>query len=102
VVISSALVIGFVFALLLITQLGDTSHVESRGMFLEYLFEAVSAFGTVGLSMGVTPNLDVTGKWLVILLMFVGRLGPLTIALSIQPRRGEAKFEYSEENVMIG
>jgi len=102
VVISSVLVIGFVLALLLLTQLGHTSHVESRGMFLEYLFEAVSAFGTVGLSMGVTPNLDVTGKWLVILLMFVGRLGPLTLAFSIQPRRAGAKFEYSEENVMIG
>jgi trk system potassium uptake protein TrkH len=102
VVISSALVIGLVFAMLLITQLGDTSHIESRGMFLEYLFEAVSAFGTVGLSMGVTPHLDVTGKWLVILLMFVGRLGPLTIAFSVQPRKGGSKFEYSEENVMIG
>lgn len=102
VVISSVLVIGFVLALLLITQLGDTSHVESRGMFLEYLFEAVSAFGTVGLSMGVTPSLDVTGKWLVIVLMFVGRLGPLTLAFSIHPRRAVGKFEYSEENVMIG
>ncbi len=102
VLISSGLVIALMLAILLITQPGNTSVVESRGMFLEYLFEAVSAFGTVGLSMGSTSSLDVTGKLLIIVLMFVGRLGPLTLAFSIRPEEAEDKFKYTEENVMIG
>lgn len=102
VVISSCLVITVMVVILLLTQLGGTSHVESRGMFLEYLFEAVSAFGTVGLSMGKTSSLDAVGKLVIIVLMFVGRLGPLTLAFSIRPREIAAELRYSEENVMIG
>jgi trk system potassium uptake protein TrkH len=102
VVISSALVITVMLVILLVTQLGGTSHAESRGMFLEYLFETVSAFGTVGLSMGKTASLDTVGKLVVIVLMFVGRLGPLTIAFSVRPRAMAAQLKYSEENVMIG
>jgi trk system potassium uptake protein TrkH len=71
-------------------------------MFLEYLFEAVSAFGTVGLSMGKTASLNTVGKFVIIILMFVGRLGPLTLAFSIRPREIPAQLKYSEENVMIG
>lgn len=102
VVISSGLVITLMVVMLLITQLGGISHVQSRGMFLEYLFEAVSAFGTVGLSMGKTASLDTVGKFVIIILMFVGRLGPLTLAFSIRPREIPAQLKYSEENVMIG
>ncbi len=102
VVISSGLIIGSMVILLLITQLGSTSHVESRGMFLEYLFEAVSAFGTVGLSMGKTSALDTIGKLLIIVLMFVGRLGPLTLAFSIRSKKVVGQLKYSEEKIMIG
>ncbi|MBW1741296.1 MAG: hypothetical protein JRJ42_09225 [Deltaproteobacteria bacterium] len=102
VVISSGLVITVMVVILLVTQLGGTSHVESRGMFLEYLFEAVSAFGTVGLSMGKTSGLNPLGKLVIIVLMFVGRLGPLTLAFSIRPRELALQLKYSEENVMIG
>jgi trk system potassium uptake protein TrkH len=102
VVISSSLVITLMVVILLITQLGGISHGQSRGMFLEYLFEAVSAFGTVGLSMGKTASLNTVGKFVIIILMFVGRLGPLTLAFSIRPREIPAQLKYSEENVMIG
>ena len=102
IVISSGLIIGGMVILLLITQLGSTSHMESRGMFLEYLFEAVSAFGTVGLSMGKTSALDTMGKLLIIVLMFVGRLGPLTLAFSIRPKKVVGQLKYSEETIMIG
>jgi len=88
--------------LLLATQLGGTSHVESRGMFLEYLFEAVSAFGTVGLSMGKTADLNTVGRLVIIMLMFIGRLGPLTLAFSIRAREIPVQLKYSEEHVMIG
>ncbi len=102
VVISSGLVITAMVVILLLTQLGGISHVQSRGMFLEYFFEAVSAFSTVGLSMGKTSGLDAIGKSLIIVLMFVGRLGPLTLAFSIRPRETAAHLKYSEEAVMIG
>ncbi|MFP4475832.1 MAG: TrkH family potassium uptake protein [Desulfatibacillaceae bacterium] len=100
--IGSAAVITVSLVALLLTQLGDAPHDESRGMFLELFFEAVSAYGTVGLSMGATEYLNTGGKAIVIMLMFVGRLGPLTVALSFVPRKKKAAFEYSEENVMIG
>lgn len=102
VVISSGLVITLMVVILLLTQLGGASHLESRGMFLEYLFEAVSAFGTVGLSMGKTSGLDAVGKLVIIVLMFVGRLGPLTLAFSIRHRETAPHLKYSEEAVMIG
>jgi trk system potassium uptake protein TrkH len=102
VVISSGLVITVLVILLLLSQLGGSSHVESRGMFLEYLFEAVSAFGTVGLSMGKTWELNAIGKLVIIVLMFVGRLGPLTLAFSIRARETAGRLKYSEEAVMIG
>lgn len=65
------------------------------------LFESVSAFGTVGLSTGITPDLSVFSKSVLILTMFIGRLGPLTVA-SLWIWRKEADYSYSEEAVTIG
>lgn len=70
--------------------------------FLDVLFEAVSAFGTVGLSMGVTPELSTGGRILITALMFIGRLGPLTIAYAMLPARTGARYKYAEERIMIG
>jgi len=75
-------------------------HVESR--FLAYLFESVSAFGTVGLSMGLTPNLSAWGKIWIILLMLVGRVGILTFSYIVAGGGVSEGIEYSEENIMIG
>ena len=62
--------------------------VDDRGRdFLEILFETTSAFGTVGLSMGLTPDLTVFGKVLISITMFAGRLGPLTLAYALGPKR---------------
>lgn len=58
--------------------------------FLELFFEASSALGTVGLSMGITGNLDALGKGILILLMFIGRVGPLTLGLSLFQRETPA------------
>ncbi len=72
------------------------------GMRFEFLiFEQVSAFATVGLSAGVTPNLSNVGKLWIIASMFVGRLGPLTVALAVM-HRPRPRFEYPSERVMIG
>jgi trk system potassium uptake protein TrkH len=78
------------------------AHSADPGWFLKCLFEVVSAFGTVGLSLGITPGLSVAGKLILIICMFCGRVGLLTLAygLARPPLHGE--IVYSEEPVMIG
>lgn len=70
--------------------------------FLSLAFEAVSAFGTVGLTVGATPHLDTVGRLLVIVLMFIGRTGPLTFALAVGERPAAGRYSYPEERVMVG
>jgi trk system potassium uptake protein TrkH len=101
-------VIGFtvvslaIFALVAIEE-PFVSHARSDGAFLRYMFEVVSAFGTVGLSMGVTPTLSEAGRWLIIILMFVGRVGLTTFAAAIAFRRIDARdVRYAYEDVAVG
>ncbi len=70
--------------------------------FVDQLFEAFSAFGTVGLSVGITPTLSALGQLLIIVTMFVGRLGPLTLALSLTQHRQIVRYRYAQEAVKIG
>jgi trk system potassium uptake protein TrkH len=86
---------GIVF--LLVTQ-----PVPLRESFLTYVFEAVSAFGTVGLSMGITPALTPIGKLIIITIMLLGRVGLLTVAYVVTSRRVVAPYRYAEEKIMIG
>jgi trk system potassium uptake protein TrkH len=86
--------------LLLITEL--ESAIPGTDYFLTCFFEAVSAFGTVGLSMGITPTLSAGGKLVIVVLMLVGRVGLLTIAYVVTRRVREDLFRYVEEKVMIG
>lgn len=69
---------------------------------IDLLFETVSALGTVGLSTGVTPKLSDMGKSLILLTMFVGRVGPFTLALAIGQRQRVERYRYPEERVLIG
>lgn len=64
-------------------------------------FEVISALGTVGLSLGVTPNLSVTGKVVIIATMFIGRVGPLTLALALSRSKPPA-LAYPETRIMVG
>ncbi len=77
------------------------SILEPGYSFIQLLFETVSAFGTVGLSTGITPDLSVASKIIIILTMFIGRLGPLTMA-SIWIYKPASNINYSEENLTIG
>ncbi len=67
-----------------------------------YFFEVVSAVGTVGLSVGKTASLTPTARLLVIVLMFLGRLGPLTVATALARSSGGTDFRLAEEDVMVG
>lgn len=69
--------------------------------FLIILFEVISAFGTVGLSMGLTGSLTFTGKIIIVLIMFLGKIGPLTLAFSIA-RPTKAKIRYPSEEIITG
>ena len=69
--------------------------------FIDALFEMVSAFGTVGLSTGITENLGIQAKLLSIMVMYIGRLGPLTIASLWYFSRGE-RVRYPEGTLAIG
>jgi len=97
----SAFVVAVGLMLLLMTESGSVPYFLNRGKFLELLFEAVSAFGTVGLSMGATGSLSGWGKIVVTLLMFVGRLGPLVVGVAVS-RKLAPRYYYAEENIMIG
>ena len=79
--------------LLLVTEGSD---------FLRTLFEVTSAFGTVGLSMGLTTELSPWGRLLIIVTMYTGRLGPLTVAFALAERRRKVYVRHPEERLMIG
>lgn len=66
------------------------------------LFEAVSAFGTVGLSTGITGSLTIAGRIVIIVMMFIGRTGPLTILAAMNEREPKGRYEYPAGNVLIG
>jgi trk system potassium uptake protein TrkH len=101
VVILSAIVICLGIMLLLITEIGNVPHSQSRGQFLELYFEVVSAFGTVGLSTGITGSLAKMGKVVLSMVMFVGRLGPLVVGVAVS-RDTSARYYYAEESIMVG
>ncbi|UQZ86242.1 Ktr system potassium uptake protein B [Paenibacillus konkukensis] len=70
--------------------------------FLMILFEVTSAFGTVGLTMGMTTDLSLVGKILISLMMFAGRLGPLTLAYALGPKTEKELYRYPEGKITIG
>lgn len=90
--------------LLLVTTETRDAPAEGRALFLPLLFEAASAFGTVGLSMDLTPTLSAPGKLLLSFLMFVGRVGPLPFfaALALPPRAAVREIRAAHEDVIVG
>jgi len=76
-------------------------NTEGKGL-VPVLFEVVSAFGTVGLSTGITPTLTSAGKLLLIVTMFIGRVGLLTFAVAFTRRREDPLYRYPEERILVG
>lgn len=98
----AVIIISFAVFLLDFTEGGDKPHYQVRGQFLEILFESVSAFCTVGLSTGLTSTLSTAGKWVIIFLMFIGRLGPFVLIGALQNFQQAQYYKLPEENIMIG
>lgn len=75
--------------------------LSEKAPFERLLFEVVSAVGTVGYSTGITPYLSTVGKIVIVVSMFVGRVGLLAVAIALTRRRVEGRYEYTEENVLV-
>ncbi|MEH7180608.1 TrkH family potassium uptake protein [Neobacillus vireti] len=93
IVVAGMFFIFLIFFLLTFTENADMSKI---------LFETISAFGTVGLSANFSPELSPFGRVLITIMMFIGRLGPLTMAFALLHTRKEAKVRYAEEKILIG
>ncbi len=90
------------FALFLVVFVAMVLSTTEDHEFLMILFEVTSAFGTVGLSMGLTPDLTTFGKIMIMLTMFAGRLGPLTLAYALGPRTEKELYRHPEGKIIIG
>ncbi|MCY7780599.1 TrkH family potassium uptake protein [Bacillus haynesii] len=95
-----SLAISTISVLLILTAVFFLNMTEPKP-FLAILFEVVSAFGTVGLSMGITADLSPIAKMLIIFIMFLGKLGPLTLAFSLA-RPEQENIRYSSEDILTG
>lgn len=93
VVILSLAVITIMLFILTITEKID---------FLDLFFETVSAFANVGLSTGISPGLSITGRLVITVSMFIGRLGPLALVLALIERQKPSTYRYTQESVRIG
>ncbi|MBH1940491.1 H(+)-transporting ATPase [Mobilitalea sibirica] len=100
-IVMKAFVITFLSMSLIIFDTIIISIFEPHFTFNQILFEVISAFATVGLSTGITPELSAVSRVIIIITMFTGRLGPLTMA-SIWYNKPESNISYSEENITIG
>jgi trk system potassium uptake protein len=91
-------VTAMMFIFIIFFILTYTEHASME----KILFETISAFGTVGLSAGLTGDLSHAGRILITIMMFIGRLGPLTMAYALMFNRKETKVKYAEEKILIG
>jgi trk system potassium uptake protein TrkH len=88
--------------LLLVVEEAAHAETELKGAFLETVFEVVSALGTVGLSTGLTTRLSAPGLALIMLLMFIGRLGPISMFVALSQGQKKTQLEFLKEEPLIG
>ena len=92
-----------ILALTLVIFVTMVLTVSEKMEFLPVFFETVSAFATVGLTTGITPELSPFARILLTLTMFAGRVGPLTLALAFAERKkNNGVYHYPKEKIMVG
>lgn len=92
----------FIGVTLVITMTMLLSITEVGHDFMDLFYEVVSAFGTVGLTTGVTPTLSDFGKVIIMITMYLGRVGPLTVALALANAKSKQQYKYPEGKILIG
>ncbi|RUA34234.1 MAG: ATPase [Bacteroidetes bacterium] len=97
-----ALSIFFFAASLNLIGIFILSITDSKFTLMQLIFEQVSAFGTVGLSTGITADLSFAGRVVIILSMFIGRVGTLTFALALSSRKSTQSYKYPKAHLMVG
>ncbi|OFI06141.1 Ktr system potassium uptake protein B [Clostridium acetireducens DSM 10703] len=92
-----------VISLCLVVTVTIVLSITEKGASLEYLlYEATSAFGTVGLTLGLTTKLTVAGKIILAFTMYAGRVGPLTLALAFAAKNSNNSIKYPEDKILVG
>jgi len=99
---TTLLILSVTFVLITTFFLLSYNGFGLSNSFMAVLFESVSAFGTAGLSLGLTGKLLFADKIVVSFVMLVGRLGPLTLIMAIISNKKKGQIEYPEEHIMIG
>ena len=104
VVVGRAITVTMLFLTVLFTATLALSVTEGSSdfSFMDIMFEAGSALGTVGLSTGITPVLTTAGKLIIITVMLIGRLGPLTLLAMLTFNLKPARYSYPEESIIVG
>ncbi len=97
-----AFTLFFIGGALVITATMLLSYTELGASFMALIFEVVSAFGTVGLSVGLTSQLSEIGKIIIMIMMYLGRVGPLTVVLALTRKRMDTGIKYPEGKILIG
>jgi trk system potassium uptake protein TrkH len=97
-----AVMIVVALTALLVFDQARVPHHASQGSYLESQFEVVSALGTVGLSMGITPDLSPMGRVIIIVVMFFGRLGPISVFIAISRSERHQPLEFARESPLVG
>lgn len=92
------LIISIIYASIVIMAVMTIENMS----FEKVTFEVISAFATVGLSMGITADLSAMSKILIIITMFIGRLGPMTFALALGEKKVKQNLRYPKENILVG
>jgi trk system potassium uptake protein TrkH len=101
IVIVAMVVIATATLILLCTEIPPGTHYTDNGPFLKILFEVVSAYATCGLSMGLTSELSLVGKYVICVVMFIGRMGPLFLISAVAAKLQDTAW-FAEEDIMVG
>ena len=98
-----ALAIGIVLVLTISLSITEAAALESRQFKLsDILFELISAFSTNGLSSGISSNMSPAGQYVLVVAMYVGRVGPMALALGLALGQRRAIYRYAQETIRIG